>query len=283
MRLGIGADIPHQTPEEWASALAGLGCGTAVFPVSSDCPRGLREEYLAAARAHGLTIGEVGIWKNTLSPDPKERAAAVEFAREQLALAEETGARCCVNILGNAGEGAWDQYSPANETADTYALAVDTVRGILDAVKPARTFYTLECMPWMHPDSPEDYLRLLRDVDRPAFAVHLDYANMVNGISRYRKLPQFIADCFRLLGPRIKSVHAKDIRLENALPCCIREIFPGEGAVDFGLVLRLAESLGKETPVFVEHLPSFAECGRAAAYLRGEARRAGVEALCRPA
>ena len=35
-------------------------------------------------------------------------------------------------------------------------------------------------MPWMIPDSPDENLQLIKDVNRKAFAVHLDFVNMIN-------------------------------------------------------------------------------------------------------
>jgi hypothetical protein len=37
----------------------------------------------------------------------------------------------------------------------------------IDAVKPRRTFYTLEAMPWIFSDTPDSYLELMRAIDRP--------------------------------------------------------------------------------------------------------------------
>ena len=276
MRIGIGTTLPHQTPDEWASTMAGWGCTAAVAPVDCTAPHPVLQAYLDAAKEKHLVIGEVGVWKNTLSADETERADAIRYAKGQLALAEEIGARCCVNITGNAGQGLWDQYSPENGRAETYARSVDTIREIIDAVHPQRTFYTLECMPWMEPDSPVACLRLLRDIDRPAFGVHLDYTNMVNSVARYRRLSSFIRTCFSLLGTSIRSVHAKDIRLENTLPCCIHEVQPGEGAVDFALVLREAQALDADITVFVEHLQTPDEYRRALAHLTQTAQTAGI-------
>jgi len=55
---------------------------------------------------------------------------------------------------------------------------------IIDAVQPTRTFYTLETMPWMYPDSPQSYLRLLQAVDRRQFAVHFapDFLQRADGL-----------------------------------------------------------------------------------------------------
>ena len=64
-------------------------------------------------------------------------------------------------------------------------MIVETIRSIIDAVKPTRTFFTLETMPWAYPDSPDTYLRLFKAIDRKQFAVHLDPVNLVCSPQRY--------------------------------------------------------------------------------------------------
>ncbi len=49
----------------------------------------------------GIIIAEVGAWSNPMSTDPEEARAALAKCQTQLALAEEIGARCCVNISGS--------------------------------------------------------------------------------------------------------------------------------------------------------------------------------------
>ena len=124
-------------------------------------------------------IAEVGVWNNPLSADEAERRRAIELCQQKLALAEAIGARCCVNISGSRGE-VWDGPHPDNYSSDTFDLVVETTRRIIDAVKPARTYFTLETMPWMIPDSVDSYLELLHAIDRPRFAVHLDPVNLIN-------------------------------------------------------------------------------------------------------
>jgi hypothetical protein len=46
-------------------------------------------------------IAEVGTWSNPISPNEKQRNAAIKKCRDQLALAERIGASCCVNIAGS--------------------------------------------------------------------------------------------------------------------------------------------------------------------------------------
>ena len=87
--------------------------------------------------------------------------------------------------------------------------------------------------------------------------MHLDFANMINGLDRYRHSDDFIRKCFELLGPHIRSIHAKDLLIDDhILPVCIKEVPPGEGSINLKLALELAKALPGDVPVFVEHLDS---------------------------
>jgi sugar phosphate isomerase/epimerase len=117
-----------------------------------------------------------------------------------------------VNISGSRGE-KWDGPNPENVSQSTFDLIVQTTREIIDEIKPVRTFFTLETMPWTLPDSPDSYVELLKAIDRKRMAVHLDPVNMIKSSRRYYNNGAFIKECFDKLGPYIKNCHAKDILL----------------------------------------------------------------------
>lgn len=275
MRIGGSIEKEYKNPEEWYRLVEELQYRAVISPVDWHASREEKEAYLACAREHDLIIGEVGAWSNPLSQDEKTRKEALEHCKNQLQLAEELSAGCCVNIAGSRSE-KWDGFSADNYKKDTYALIVDTVREIIDAVKPGNTFYTIEPMPWMVPSSPEEYLQLIHDVDREGFAVHLDFTNMINCPERFVHRDAFIEDCFRKLGPYIKSVHGKDVVMEDRLPCVIKETMPGKGCVDYQKVSKLCDGLSKDMTLFVEHLPDFESYKAAAAYVRNQAVAAGA-------
>ena len=277
MRLGGSVMKPYSGPKEWLAHVKELGYSCVIFPVDSRAPKQVQRDYAACCRDNDLLIGEVGVWRNLMARDAAERAANIDYAIRQLEMAEEVGANCCVNISGSPGE-LWDGYHPSLDTPAVYEDVITTTRRIIDAVKPVRTCYSLEPMPWMVPESPEQYLQLMQDMARPgAFRVHLDYCNMINSLDRYRHASEFITKCFTLLAEDIVSVHAKDVRLTDGyLPVCIGEVPPGEGTVDLPLVTRLAHGLGADTPVFVEHLPDHEAYVKAAAVMRAAAEMSGV-------
>ncbi|MBC8612034.1 sugar phosphate isomerase/epimerase [Massilimaliae timonensis] len=266
MRIGANCDLSPKDPGEWVRKAKELRCEAVSCPVDYTASAEERKAYREAAERQDILIAEVGVWNNPIALDEAERKEAIRVACEQLALADEMGACCCVNVMGAAGP-VWDGCYSENMSADVYQLSVETVRKIIDAVKPTRTCYTIEPMPWMVPDSPEACLKLLKDVDRKGLGVHLDYTNMINSIPKYFQSSAFIKECFRLLGPFIKSIHAKDIIAEHVLPCHIHEVMPGWGTIDYSLVLKLADQLGKDMPVLVEHLETLEEYQQAVAHL----------------
>jgi len=268
MRIGGSVMKPYNSPGEWLAHVRELGYTAVIFPVDSSAGKDVIRDYLNCARDNDLLIGEVGIWRNCMALAAKEREMNISYAIRQLELAEEVGANCCVNISGSLGT-LWDGYHAAQGTRAFYDSVVETTRRIIDAVKPQNTCFSLEPMPWMCPESTEEYLQMLRDVDRDCFLVHLDYANMINGLEKYRNASGFIRHCFDLLAPYIRSIHAKDLLIrDQVLPICIEEVQPGEGSIDLKLVLECAGKLPGDIPVFVEHLPDHDAYMKASAYMR---------------
>lgn len=278
MRLGGGVEKPYRNPEEWLKWVKELQYSAVIFPVDSAADPSVIQDYLRVIRENDLVIGEVGVWRNCLSPRDAERKVACDYAKAQLALAEEVSANCCVNIIGSCSD-IWDGFAPENYDPAVYDLAVDSIRDIIDAVKPVRSCYSIEPMPWMVPDSPEQYLQLIRDVDRAGFGVHLDYVNMINCPKRYVQSTEFVRNCFKLLGPHIKSIHGKDVYMEQAFTTLIHEVQPGFGTLNHKEILKMVEALGPDTTFFIEHLPSHETYMEAAAFIRKQAQDAGITVL----
>lgn len=271
MRLGGPVFEPCEGPEEWAAAVRRLGYRAAFCPVGAAAPDDVVRAYTDAAAAADIVIAEVGAWSNPLSPDEDTRRAAVAHCQAQLALADSIGARCCVNIAGSRGE-KWDGPCAEDLTEDAFALIVQSVREILDAVCPTRTYYTLETMPWMYPDSADSYARLVEAIDRERFAVHLDPVNLICSPQRYFRNGDLMRDCFRKLGRLIRSCHAKDIRLGDGLTTHLDEVRPGTGALDYRVFLQEVAALDGDVPVMLEHLSGAEEYALAAEHMRSVAK-----------
>ncbi len=275
MRLGSPLAQTWDSPAGWIAALERSGFRAAYWPLGDDADPDTVRAYAAAAEAADIVIAEIGAWSNPLSPDEATRAAAVDLCKARLERADRVGARCCVNIAGSRAE-TWDGPHPANLSSETFALIVDTVRDIVDAVEPQRTFYALEPMPWCLPDSPDSYLELIRAIERRAFGVHLDPVNFVNSPAKYYDNAGLLRECFAKLGPHIKSCHAKDVTLRNELTVHLSEVRPGLGALDYRVFLTEMDRLDPDTPLLVEHLPDEAEYRAATAHIRSVAGSLGL-------
>ena len=265
MRLGGPLPQSYSDPDSWIAAVKERGYRAAYCPVQQR--DNMVEAYAQAARNADVLIAEVGAWSNPLSSDEHERRKAINYCQQRLALADAIGARCCVNIAGSRGR-VWDGPHPENLTHETFDLIVETVRTIIDSVKPLRTFYTLETMPWLYPDSTDSYEKLLRAVDRRQFAVHFDPVNLVNSPGRYYHNGALIREFVSRLGPSIKSCHAKDIVLaEKHLPVHLDECRPGLGTLDYRVLLQELQRVDADMPLMLEHLAREEEYALGAEYI----------------
>jgi sugar phosphate isomerase/epimerase len=276
VRLGGPALGQYEDPASWIDVMKRCPYTATSCPCDPSAPDELVREYEQAALRAGIVIAETGAWSNPLSNDPAERAGALEKCKSNLALADRIGALVCVNISGSRGE-QWDGPDARNLTADTFDMIVESVREIIDAVKPKRTYYSLETMPWAYPDSPESYVELIKAVERPRFAVHLDPVNLVNSPRAYYENAALIRHCFDALSPHIKSCHAKDIVLSGRLTVHLDEVRPGLGMLDYSVYLRELNRLPSEVPLLLEHMPSEQDYRDAAEYIRSVAKTEGIE------
>jgi len=266
------------TPEEWEALLVKSRFKAVTAPFDCRTEKSAIDAYRRICDKHGVLIAEIGVWKNLFDPNPAAAAEAMDYAQGQLALADEAGIPCCVNIAGTASAAGWDAADPDNYTDRAYARIVASVREIIDAVRPTRAFYCLEPMPWMIPDSPDVYLQLIQDVDRPQFAAHMDFVNMINSPRRYLMPETFIEECSRKLSPWIKSTHIKDTRMHpTRLTTILEECSPGEGTLDFEKVLGIMDRwLPADAPVLLEHMTTFEAYAAAYDHLSAAAARAGL-------
>jgi sugar phosphate isomerase/epimerase len=275
MRLGGPIFQRYADPDAWVAAVQAKGYRAAYCPVRLDAADDDIQRYAHAAQAADIVIAEVGVWNNPISPDPETRRAAMDKCKRSLALADKIGARCCVNVAGARGP-SWSGPYADNVTEDTFEMIVSSVQEIIDAVQPTRTYYTLEAMPWVYPDSVDSYVRLIEAIDRAAFAVHLDPANLVSCPRRYFDTTALLRECFAKLGPHVRSCHAKDIFLHDQLTVHFEEVRPGTGGLDYAAFLSELDRLHPDVPLMLEHLPNEQEYGLAAAFIRSTAQQLQV-------
>lgn len=276
MRIGLSSGLKHETPKEWAEQMRDLGCKAVVFPVDYTAPENLIADYVDAAKSNDLVIAEVGIWRNVFAIDPKERKEARERAIGQLRLADEIGAKCCVNIAGTYGGPIWDGGYKENYSKECWDLTVEYIQGLIDEVRPTRTEYSVEPMPWMYPTSPDECLKLLAEVNRESFGIHLDVVNMINTPERYFFSDDFLQECFDKLGKLVCSCHLKDIRLRDELTFQLEETYCGNGTLNIEKYISLMNQYNLDMPVIIEHLNTDEEYRASLKYVMDRLKKAGL-------
>jgi sugar phosphate isomerase/epimerase len=267
LRLGGPVFVQTDDPEELALAHQKLGYRAAYCP---KIPLNDSARIRAVAEAfakHDIVIAEVGRWVNLLDADPEKRRANLKLVTDGLALADEVGALGCVDIAGSFSPKEWYGPHPDNLSPRFFDASVQNARAIIDAVKPKRAKFSYEMMGWSIPDSPDSCLKLLKAVDRKAFAVHLDPCNLVNSPSRFYRNRDLLNECFDKLGRWIVSCHAKDLTWDAEMNVHFREVRPGAGSMDYTTYLGRLASLGHEAPLMLEHLPNADEYDKARLYL----------------
>lgn len=283
---GYGIDYTGD-PQAYAQAHVAFGYNAAYMPNISLDDRDEIAAINAAMAEANVIIAEGGAWKNLIAHDEATRRGNLDYAVHQLALADELGARACVAFHGTVGHAGdpWqlsDNYDygphPDNQTEAGFQRAVDTARYVIDAVKPKRAKFSLEMVPWLVTDTPENYLRLLKAIDRPQFGAHIDAVNMVITPRLYFNSGRMIREAFALLGPWIVSCHAKDIVLQGGpgtISFHLDEVPPGEGNLDYAAYVTEITRLSGEVPLMLEHF-DLDGYRRGLAHIKTVARAAGV-------
>lgn len=278
MRLGAPVFCKHDDPEAYVQAHRQRGYTAAYCPDGLNVNDGERVGAFARAFAENdLLLAEVGAWRNPVAKDEQEAKQSMQYVAERLALADELGAVCCVNIVGSASGENWFGPAQENYTEDFFAMCVEANKKIIDMVKPKRTKLAFEMVPYNFIDSPQEMQRFVRAVDRPAAGVHVDFTNCVTSPRIYYNNTALIREMFSLLGDSLLSMHCKDIHLRTGeMTVMFAEVAIGQGAMDYRTLLSLAAKLPENTPLMLEHLPGEADYDMSAAGIRKYAAQAGV-------
>ncbi len=188
IKLGRGNIAYTGDPEAYVSAQVQQGYTAINMPPLKPGDAAEIKALAKAVAAAGVVIGEAGAWRNLVAHDEIKRKANLEFAVDTLAVADELGVLCCVAYHGTVGHAGdpWQlsdnyDYGPHPDNLGEAGLErmVQTARYLIDTVKPKRTKFSLEQVPWLVTGTPQNYLRLIKAVDRPQFGAHIDAANMI--------------------------------------------------------------------------------------------------------
>jgi len=276
MRLGGPIFVKSDDPAVLAKAHRDLGYRAAYAPEVSLTDQDRINATIKEFAAQDVAIAEVGAWVNMLDPDPEKRRKNMDYVTQRLALAEALGARCCVDISGSYNPEVWYGPHPKNLSQEFMDATAENARKLIDAVKPTRTTFSIEMMPWNLPTGPDEYLTLIQAVDRKAFAVHLDVCNVMNSPARLYNNGDVIRECFHKLGRWIVSCHAKDLKWETEYQVCFREVIPGRGMIDYQAYVEELSRLPVDAPLMLEHLKTAEEYAEGRSYIQRVAKSLGL-------
>ncbi len=273
LRLGGPIFLKSDDPVELAKEHRRLGYSAAYVP-KVELKDTQRIAVLRKAFAEqNVIIAEVGAWVNMLDADAEKRKKNMAYVTERLALAEEIGALTCIDIAGSYNPKHWDGPDARNLTKEYFDATVENCRKVIDAVKPKTAKFALEMMGWSLPNDADSCLKFIKAIDRPAFAAHVDIANIINSPERFYQNTALINDTFKKLGKWIVSCHAKDVVGKDVH---FAETMPGRGGMDYATYLRNVTALPREVPLMLEHLRTPEEYDEARLYVMKVAKDTGI-------
>ncbi len=273
LRLGGPIFLKSEDPGELAREHRRLGYRAAYVPPVATNDREKIAAIAKAFAAEDVIIAEVGAWKNIMDSNEAARKENLAYVIDRMALAEEIGARNCVTISGSMNPKQWDGPDPRNDSAEFFDATVENSRKILDSVKPKRAKFSLEMMPWAPPDGAENYLRLIRAIDRPRFGAHVDVCNLISTPEQYYKNGQITNEIFKKLGNWVLSCHAKDIWAHRVH---FAETIPGRGGLDYAAYLKSIATYSPNAPLMLEHLATSEEYDEGRQYIQRVAQQTGI-------
>ena len=113
-RLGGPVFLETSDPEERARGHRKLGYAAAYCPNVALGDTARIQAIAEAFARQNVVIAEVGRWVNLLDDDAQKRAENLKKVTEGLALADEIGALCCVDIAGSYNKKVWYGPDPEN-------------------------------------------------------------------------------------------------------------------------------------------------------------------------
>ena len=114
LRLGGPIFVESDDPAVLAQAHRALGYRAAYAPAVKLTDKARMESIVKEFADRDVVISEVGAWVNMLDPDPEKRRKNMAYVQERLALADELGALCCVDIAGSYDPKVWCGPNPKN-------------------------------------------------------------------------------------------------------------------------------------------------------------------------
>jgi len=164
---------------------------------------------------------------------PKTRAARTDALRQVSDFAKLLG---IPQVQSHCG------FIPEDPADPLYPGAVEAIRAVAQHCQSNGQYFLMET----GQETPTTMSRMIRDVAMPNLAVGLDTANLI----LYGKANP--VDAVDIIGPHVRSIHAKDGRWPTDPSQLGEEVLIGKGLVDFKTVFTKLHKLGYTGTVTIE-------------------------------
>lgn len=287
MRLGINqfnlfpeiGDIDTNTVPQLAAFCREHGFGAIAAPPKwQDWDIEHCRDFGAACHEANIVIGEAGYWRNMLRCEGEELDEHIANVRALLRKADAGRVGCIVSLVGSFGDGRGSvAQHPDNRGPKAKAKFREICLRIVDGLDLDHTTYAIE--PWQNTFfwKPADIADFLDELNHPKVQLHLDQMNMIHP-DRYFDTTAVIEETFALLGNRVASIHAKDLKWhDGSLYIHIDEVAVGDGVMDYDTYLQKIDGLHPDIPLYTEHWKTREQYDLAVERLKAAAVSAGVE------
>jgi L-ribulose-5-phosphate 3-epimerase len=248
MELGL-LIAPFTAPEERIRRVQQLGfsnCFLSLDGYIGGFTPAIAAQYRDLLARYNITATTVEVvgpkpleWNFTRGPatiglvPPGTRAARIDALRQVSDFARQIGVQQVQTHCG---------FIPEDPADPLYPGTVEAIRTVAQHCKDNGQFFLMET----GQETPTTMSRMLRDVALPNLAVGLDTANLI----LYGKANP--VDAVDILGPHIRSIHAKDGRWPTNPSELGQEVLIGKGLVDFRQVFTRLHRLGYTGAVTIE-------------------------------
>jgi L-ribulose-5-phosphate 3-epimerase len=248
MELGL-LIAPFSAPEERFRVLRDLGltnCFLSLDGYIGGFTPAVVSQYRDLIAKYNITVTTVEVvrpepleWNFLRGPStigvvpPKYRAARIDALRQVSDFAKELG---IAQVQTHCG------FIPEDPADPLYPGAVEAIRTVAQHCHDNGQYFLMET----GQETPTTMSRMIRDVAMPNLAVGLDTANLI----LYGKANP--VDAVDILGPHVRSIHAKDGRWPTDPSQLGEEVLIGKGLVNFREVFTKLHRIGYTGAVTIE-------------------------------
>ena len=248
MELGL-LIVPFGAPEEKFKVLKDLGltnCFLSLDGYIGGFTPAVVAQYRELIAKYAITVTTVEVvrpeplvWNFLQGPStiglvpPKTRAARIDALKQVSDFAHQLGINQVQTHCG---------FIPEDPADPLYPQAVEAIRTVARHCQANGQYFLMET----GQETPTTMSRMIRDVAMPNLAVGLDTANLI----LYGKANP--VDAVDILGPHVRSVHAKDGKWPTDPSELGEEVLIGKGLVNFKVVFTRLHKLGYTGAVTIE-------------------------------